>query len=50
MVAISEVKGVLPQADPHFYHGQGDGHGATDGPVTQPQVAYRTAAAERDAE
>ena len=28
MVAISEVKGVLPQADPHFYgHGSGDGHG-----------------------
>ncbi|WP_094548381.1 NrfD/PsrC family molybdoenzyme membrane anchor subunit [Rubricoccus marinus] len=26
-VAIAEVKGVMPQADPHFYHGQGDGHG-----------------------
>jgi len=27
MIAISEVKGVLPQADPHFYHGNGsDGH------------------------
>ena len=28
MVAISEVKGVLPQADPHFYDHEGDGHGA----------------------
>ena len=27
MVAISEVKGVLPQADPHFYGGHGDGQG-----------------------
>ena len=28
MVAIAEIKGVLPQADPHFYgHGHGDGHG-----------------------
>lgn len=26
MVAMSEVKGVLPQADPH-YHDSGDGHG-----------------------
>ncbi len=26
MVAIAEVKGVMPQADPHFYHGHGDGH------------------------
>lgn len=27
MVAISEVKNVLPQADPHFYHkSSGDGH------------------------
>jgi Ni/Fe-hydrogenase subunit HybB-like protein len=23
MIAISEVKGVLPQADPHYYHGNG---------------------------
>lgn len=28
MVAASEVKGVLPEADPHFYHHEGDGHGA----------------------
>ncbi len=27
MVAISEVKAVLPQADPHFYETHGDGHG-----------------------
>ena len=27
MVAIAEVKGVMPQADPHFYHHSGDGHG-----------------------
>ncbi|MDT0631342.1 NrfD/PsrC family molybdoenzyme membrane anchor subunit [Rubrivirga sp. S365] len=26
MVAIAEVKGVMPQADPHFYHHAGDGH------------------------
>lgn len=27
MVAIAEIKGVLPQANPHYYdHGQGDGH------------------------
>lgn len=26
MVAISEVKGVMPQADPHFYEHEGDGH------------------------
>ena len=28
MVAIAEVKGVMPQADPHFYHHSGDGHAA----------------------
>ncbi|MDA1027633.1 MAG: polysulfide reductase NrfD [Bacteroidetes bacterium] len=28
MVAASEVKGVLPEADPHFYDHEGDGHGA----------------------
>ncbi|MFO7313315.1 NrfD/PsrC family molybdoenzyme membrane anchor subunit [Rhodothermus marinus] len=27
MVAIAEVKGVLPEADPHFYETHGDGHG-----------------------
>ena len=26
MVAIAEVKGVMPQADPHFYPHAGDGH------------------------
>jgi len=25
MIAMSEVKGVLPQADPHYYHGNGKG-------------------------
>ena len=28
MVAIAEVKGVMPQADPHFYEDHGDGHTA----------------------
>jgi molybdopterin-containing oxidoreductase family membrane subunit len=27
MIAISEVKGVLPQSDPHHHHGHGHGHG-----------------------
>jgi molybdopterin-containing oxidoreductase family membrane subunit len=36
MVAMSEVKGVLPQADPHFYEG-GNGHAGGDGePYIQP--------------
>ncbi len=41
MVAIAEVKGVLPQADPHFYgHGRGDGHSAGDGHGTEsPAIA-----------
>ena len=26
MIAVSEVKGVMPQADPHFYDHSGDGH------------------------
>ena len=30
MVAISEVKAVLPQADPHFYEPHGDSHGHHD--------------------
>ncbi len=29
MVAIAEVKAVLPQADPHYYEEHGDGHGGT---------------------
>ncbi len=28
MVAIAEVKGVMPEADPHFYDHEGDGHHA----------------------
>jgi molybdopterin-containing oxidoreductase family membrane subunit len=50
MVAIAEVKGVMPQADPHFYHGHGDGHRAAASEPAEPQIAYRTAASERDAE
>ena len=37
MVAISEVKNVLPEADPHFYGPHGDGHaGQENVPYTQP--------------
>jgi molybdopterin-containing oxidoreductase family membrane subunit len=32
MVAMSEIKGVLPQADPH-YHGRGDGQAGTHPPT-----------------
>lgn len=32
MVAIAEVKGVMPEADPHFYHHEGDGHAHHDAP------------------
>ena len=28
MIAVSEVKNVKPEADPHFYHHSGDGHSA----------------------
>lgn len=28
MVAVAEVKAVMPEADPHFYEHHGDGHGA----------------------
>jgi Ni/Fe-hydrogenase subunit HybB-like protein len=37
MVAIAEVKGVLPQADPHYYDDHGDGapHGRDVGVVRQ---------------
>jgi molybdopterin-containing oxidoreductase family membrane subunit len=39
MVAISEVKAVLPQADPHFYDDHGDGHaGNQDVPYVQPST------------
>ncbi len=43
MVAIAEVKGVMPQADPHFYddpHGDGQGDGRA---VAAPSVPYTTA-------
>ncbi len=37
MVAVSEVKGVMPEADPHYYDDHGDGHGAgTPEPATTP--------------
>jgi molybdopterin-containing oxidoreductase family membrane subunit len=37
MVAVSEVKGVMPEADPHFYDDHGDGHSAgTPAPATKP--------------
>ncbi len=37
MVAVSEVKGVMPEADPHFYDDHGDGHSAgTPTPAPQP--------------
>ena len=39
MVAIAEVKGVMPQADPHFYHHSGDGHGTGDGHGAAPELA-----------
>jgi hypothetical protein len=41
MVAISEVKGVLPQADPHFYHSSGDGHAASEVPAGLPRTYAR---------
>ena len=41
MVAIAEVKGVLPEADPHFYGPHGDGHGGAE-----EGVAYQQPAAE----
>ena len=41
MVAISEVKNVLPEADPHFYGPHGDGHaGQENVPYTQPASEY----------
>jgi molybdopterin-containing oxidoreductase family membrane subunit len=41
MVAMSEVKGVLPQADPHFYE-MGNGHAGGDG---EPYIEPATVAA-----
>jgi molybdopterin-containing oxidoreductase family membrane subunit len=37
IVAISEVKGVLPEADPHFY-GHGDGAAHAHPPTLSPTV------------
>lgn len=46
MVAIAEVKAVLPQADPHFYdHGHGDGHAGE-----LPEVAEKPAVSESSEE
>ncbi len=37
MVAIAEVKGVMPQADPHFYEDhEGDGHAGNHVPEVKP--------------
>ena len=54
MVAIAEVKGVLPQADPHFYEHHGDGHATAepaapdipDDPESPPPDAYVQSASE----
>ena len=37
MVAIAEVKMVLPESDPHFYDDHGDGHAGAVEPTTQPE-------------
>jgi hypothetical protein len=37
MVAISEVKAVMPQADPHYYEPHGDGHGTWNRPRPSPR-------------
>lgn len=42
MVAISEVKNVLPQADPHYYDDHGDGHAH----AAEPSVTPTTPASE----
>ncbi|MEM1269413.1 MAG: NrfD/PsrC family molybdoenzyme membrane anchor subunit [Bacteroidota bacterium] len=40
MVAIAEVKGVMPEADPHFYdHSHGDGHTHEAEPTAVPSPA-----------
>ena len=38
MVAIAEVKGTMPQADPHFGHGD-EGHGGAHDPGHVPDAA-----------
>lgn len=45
MVAIAEVKGVMPQADPHFYHHAGDGHAEPHELAGYQQDAYAQGAA-----
>jgi molybdopterin-containing oxidoreductase family membrane subunit len=49
MVAMSEVKGVMPQADPHFHEG-GDGHPERDGdaPYIEPAPAAVVEARRQD--
>jgi len=49
MVAIAEVKGVMPQADPHFYHGHGDGHALAHEVPGYQQDAYANAATDAPA-
>jgi molybdopterin-containing oxidoreductase family membrane subunit len=39
MVAMAEVKAVLPEADPHHYDDHGDGHVAGDGGEAVPAVS-----------
>ncbi|MFB6229753.1 MAG: NrfD/PsrC family molybdoenzyme membrane anchor subunit [Salinibacter sp.] len=54
MVAMSEVKGVMPQADPHFHEHEGNGHVEGDGePYIKPAEpalaeAYRGDGSEED--
>jgi len=48
-VAIAEVKGVLPQADPHFYHDHaGDGSDVVGMPSTRPGEVYQQSESEHD--
>jgi molybdopterin-containing oxidoreductase family membrane subunit len=39
MIAISEVKGVMPEADPHFGEDHGDEHGGHGHPHHEPAAA-----------
>ncbi len=41
MVAIAEVKGVMPEANPHFYDEHGDGHSA-DAELASPETETET--------
>ena len=49
-VAMAEIKGVMPQADPHFYAHSGDGHGEPHGVPTYQQDAYVQGAAPAEAD